>query len=142
MNKSPALSHEPSVAPGLNLPGVYLSFNEFRAGRCDGNVRRVHRMRLHRPMWLTARQAGAQQAAPRPSCSERSEWTDSHPAAACIWLIGAFAEPDLVSGFQDFDVFGVEGCEGVNGGLGDAELIVLRIVPEVIVERNDGAGLG
>ncbi len=57
-------------------------------------------------------------------------------------LVGEFADPDLVAGFQNFQFAGVEGEEGVYGGLGDAVLIVVGIVPEVIVEGDDGAGLG
>ena len=48
----------------------------------------------------------------------------------------------MVSGFKDVDVFGVESCEGVDRRLGDTELIVLRIVPEVIIEGDNRAGFG
>jgi hypothetical protein len=61
-------------------------------------------------------------------------------AGDSIWLIGEFAEPDLVGGLENFVLFGVDGSQRVNGGLGDAELSVLRIVPVVIIERDDGAG--
>ncbi len=39
------------------------------------------------------------------------------------WLVGEFAEPDLVAGFEDGYFFCVEGQEGVYGGLGDAVLL-------------------
>jgi hypothetical protein len=35
----------------------------------------------------------------------------------------------LVVGFEDFEFLGVEGEERVYGGLGDASMIVLWIVP-------------
>jgi hypothetical protein len=105
------------LVAGINLPGDWLGFNEFRLRRCEGSDTRAS-----------------------PACT-LAECVENSRNEGGRRLIGELAEPDLVVGFQDDYFFGVEGEDDVYGGLGDAVFVVLGIVPEVIVEGDDGGGL-